>query len=236
MRGLAHPRPGPGQLSLTWPSGRAGSGAGSVQFSTPLTIRRYPDPVLRAENEKVTVFDEKLEALAEEMFHIMYRTDGVGLAAPQIGANYRLMVWNPEGDPKRGKEYVLVNPELVKMSSDRITGEEGCLSFPKLKADGSVAGPGPEGLILGDVERRRAVRVEAQDLKGKPVRLKLSGWEAVIFQHEFDHLQGMLFHDRMAPDVFEACEADLRALERDFRARNPGAEVPDTASFRDLAT
>ena len=67
--------------------------------------------------------------------------------------------------------------------------------------------------MLGDVERRRAVRVEAQDLKGKPVRLKLSGWEAVIFQHEFDHLQGMLFHDRMAPDVFKACEADLQSLE-----------------------
>ena len=102
----------------------------------------YPSPALRAKNVPVRDFDARLEALAEEMFHVMYKTDGVGLSAPQVGVNVRLMVYNPEGCPKRGEEYVLCNPKITKASTETDFMEEGCLSFPGVLGDVEVRFPG----------------------------------------------------------------------------------------------
>jgi peptide deformylase len=100
-----------------------------------LAIALYPSPVLRAPNADVTVFDAALASVAREMFTLMYKTDGVGLAAPQVGLNLRLMVYNPAGVPGEGEETVLCNPVLEESSSEEGVSEEGCLSFPGIYAD-----------------------------------------------------------------------------------------------------
>ncbi|PNW88670.1 hypothetical protein CHLRE_01g039650v5 [Chlamydomonas reinhardtii] len=137
--------------------------------------------------------------------------DGVGLAAPQVGVNVRLMVFNPMGRDKPGNESILVNPEIVEQLGGKELGEEGCLSFPR---------------IYGDVERSRQINVKALDATGQPVKLTLTDpWVARIFQHEFDHLQGVLFHDRMKPSVLETVRPELVALEEAFLAEHPAAKV-----------
>jgi len=178
-------------------------------------IVQYPDPRLRAPNAKVGVFDDRLRALAEEMLAVMYEDDGVGLAAPQLGINLRLMVFNEEGDPaQKDKERVLVNPRIVSRSKKTDRGEEGCLSFRD-------AG----GLLLGDVDRARDIRVRAQDLEGRRFELSLAGWTARIFQHEFDHLQGTLLADRFVPESLAAQRGRLVAMEDAFAAAHPGTEI-----------
>ncbi|CAI7787613.1 unnamed protein product, partial [Closterium sp. NIES-54] len=102
------------------------------------------------------------------------RTEGVGLSAPQVGVNVRLMVYNPVGERGKGVEMVLVNPRIVKYAKARDVIEEGCLSFPK---------------IYADVERPMGVKVDAQDINGRKFSISLKEWQARIFQHEYDHLE-----------------------------------------------
>ena len=150
---------------------------------TNLRILEYPHPLLRAPNADVTEFDDELKQLTKEMFDIMYASRGVGLAAPQLGINKRLMVFNPEGDPKKWlSELVLCNPEIEEYSTSTALEEEGCLSFPGFTAD---------------VMRSQNIQVKWQGLNGKVKRKKLRGWEARIFQHEYDHLDGTLYVDRL---------------------------------------
>jgi len=118
--------------------GDASSSAKSVQWSEPLAIAKYPAPCLRAKNAPVECFDANLEALSKAMFKIMYETIGCGLAAPQVGVNYRMMVYNEAGEPGKGREVVLCNPKIVKYSKETDLFEEGCLSFPKMYADVEV--------------------------------------------------------------------------------------------------
>ena len=150
-----------------------------------MNIVQYPDPRLRKKNALVTDFGPELEASVREMFEVMYATQGVGLAAPQVGWNIQLLVYNPSGNPEeKGQEMVLCNPKMVFKSRDKEDGQEGCLSFPD---------------VTGVVNRPLKVRVEAQDLKGEKFELELEDWNARIFQHELDHLDGILFIDRMTP-------------------------------------
>merc|ERR1712060_400751 len=115
----------------------------------------------------------------------MYDTDGIGLAAPQVAANVRVMVYNPVGERGRGEEWVLVNPSVVSVGSLAGAFEEGCLSFPG---------------VNGDVTRPEDIAVRAQDLQGELFEMELSGLPARIFQHEFDHLEGVLFPDRFSAE------------------------------------
>ena len=153
---------------------------------TDLYIRKYPHPCLRAVNAEVS--KEEIESgdiskLTKEMFIIMYATNGCGLAAPQVGINKRLMVYNVSGDPKRWlDEVVMINPTIVEFSEGKDIENEGCLSFPKLR---------------GDVERSKWIKVEALNLKGKTIKKKFVGWDARVFQHEYDHLDGVVCTDRM---------------------------------------
>lgn len=181
-----------------------------LEWSTPLCIIKYPDPRLRAVNAKIGVFDDSLKQLANQMFDIMYQDDGVGLAAPQVGVNVRLMVFNEtavRGDPA---ETVLVNPEIMEKSKATEVDEEGCLSFPK---------------IYADVERSTKIEIKYQDLQGVQQEMQLSGFVARIFQHEYDHLQGVLYHDRMKLRELEKIRARLVELEESFLAANPGVKV-----------
>jgi len=118
--------------------GDESSSAKSVRWSEPLAIAKYPAPCLRAKNAPVECFDANLEALSKAMFKIMYETIGCGLAAPQVGVNYRMMVYNEAGEPGKGREVVLCNPKIVKYSKETDLFEEGCLSFPKMYADVEV--------------------------------------------------------------------------------------------------
>ncbi|CAI5980937.1 unnamed protein product [Closterium sp. NIES-65] len=174
--------------------------AGPISYESPLDIVLYPDPRLRAPNKRVNVFDESLQKLVAEMFDVMYRTEGVGLSAPQVGVNVRLMVYNPVGERGKGVEMVLVNPRIVKYAKARDVIEEGCLSFPKIYADVEYAKARDvieEGClsfpvkIYADVERPMGVKVDAQDINGRKFSISLKEWQARIFQHEYDHLEDL---------------------------------------------
>ncbi len=154
-------------------------------------IRQFGDPVLRTPTVEVTAFDETLRDDVERMAAIMRDASGVGLAAPQVGSLRRLLVLRPEGE---GPVVALCNPRVVWRSDDEDVAEEGCLSL---------------GDITVEVSRPIAIRVEAQDLAGRPVELEPEGFEARVIQHEVDHLDGVLILDRTTPE--QRREA-LRAL------------------------
>ncbi len=143
-----------------------------------LKISKYPDPILRKRAKIITNFDQALFDLAENMASIMYQDDGIGLAAPQVSESLRLIVVGNEA--AQGYK-VYVNPEITFRSKDTGISEEGCLSLPK---------------IFGLVRRAKKIHVKYQDLSGKVFKEKLAGLEAIILQHEFDHLEGILFIDR----------------------------------------
>ncbi|MDP7061686.1 MAG: peptide deformylase [Planctomycetota bacterium] len=168
-----------------------------------MDIVLYPDPRLRAKNAPVTDFDAELEATTREMFQLMYTTKGVGLAAPQVGLNIRLMVYNPSGSDKQvDEEVVLCNPKIVWKSKVKEDGQEGCLSFLS---------------ICGQVTRPVSIKVQAQGLKGEPVELELEEWEARIFQHELDHLDGILFIDRMSLASKSLVKGDLEDMVQEYK-------------------
>ncbi len=151
------------------------------------TIVTLPDPVLRKKARPVTRFDRDLQTLIDDMVETMRSAPGVGLAAPQVGLSDRLIVVEyPEDEEKEDapkKLYVVVNPEIKEMSEETEMGIEGCLSIPGLH---------------GEVERSLAVTVKGLTRHGQPVKIKARGWTARIFQHEIDHLDGIVFTDRAA--------------------------------------
>ncbi len=168
------------------------------------TIVTLPQPVLRRKARPVTAFDKNLQTLIEDMIETMRAAPGVGLAAPQVGVSQRVIVVEyaepPEEDSAteaaRPRLYVVVNPEIIKASPETEWGVEGCLSIPGL---------------VGEVERHVSIQMRGLNRHGQPMRLKAHGWLARIFQHEIDHLNGVLFPDRASrvwkPEVEEQREA-----------------------------
>jgi len=176
---------------------------------TDYTIVKYPHPSLRAENVEVVLPDEQDSTmdLAKQMLNIMYAAQGVGLAAPQIGVNKRLMVYNPSGDSKRWlEETILVNPKIVEFSDAKDEEIEGCLSFPDMQ---------------GEVVRSKWIKVEAMTPKGRKIKKKFKGWEARIFQHEYDHLDGTVYTDRLSEETKEKVQGRLDELIEEFDGENP---------------
>ena len=156
-------------------------------------IVTLPEPILRRKAKPITKFDKKLQTLIDDMIETMREAPGVGLAAPQVNISEQLIVVEyaesedeeeevegEEKPPKPKKLYVMINPEIVKASEEKVLGVEGCLSIPN---------------IQGEVERHQAVQVKGLNRFGKPQKLKVDGWMARIFQHEIDHLNGVLFTD-----------------------------------------
>lgn len=147
-------------------------------------ITTFPDEVLRRKAEPVEVFDEDLRKLVQDMIETMREAPGVGLAAPQIGISKRLIVveFGSEDDESIPDQlYVVANPEIVRQSQETIDGIEGCLSVPG---------------VAGEVERAAVVTVKGQDQYGKKIKIRAQGWLARIFQHEIDHINGVLYTDR----------------------------------------
>jgi len=162
----------------------------------------YPDPRLLQKTAPIAAVDDAVRANVAEMLRLMYADRGVGLAAPQVGWSARLFVMNPSGDAgKPEEEIVLVNPKLLKKGG-KVTGEEGCLSFPG---------------IYVEIERAKNVVIQWTDLEGKPHEEAWSDWKARIFQHELDHLDNVLLVHRMtAADRIQHAEA-LDELRRNFQ-------------------
>lgn len=145
-----------------------------------LEVVTYGDPVLEIKAEPVTEFDEGLVLLCAQMFEALKRDHGIGLAAPQVGVSKRIFITDVDEDKKR----VFVNPEIVMTSPDLVEYEEGCLSFP--------------GLYFM-VKRSASLRVQAFNEKGKPFTVEADGLLARVILHEYDHLDGKLFIERITP-------------------------------------
>ena len=143
-----------------------------------------PDPVLRRKAHKVTAFDKDLQVLIDDMIDTLRDAPGVGLAAPQVGVSQRLIVveyGDDEDESVPKKLYVVLNPEIVAASEEMVDGVEACLSIPQ---------------VAGNVTRHQKVTVKGLNRYGKPLKIKLEDWTARIFQHEIDHLDGVLYTDR----------------------------------------
>jgi peptide deformylase len=145
------------------------------------TIVKIPSAVLGRKSIKVKKFDEALERLVDDMVDTLYSTTGVGLAAPQIGIGEKVIVVEYGEENAEPEIYVVINPEIVEASEEMVTGIEGCLSVPDL---------------IGEVERHERITVKGQDVHGKRVKIQAEGWLARIFQHEIDHLDGIIYTQR----------------------------------------
>lgn len=148
-----------------------------------LRIHHYPDPVLKRRADRIDAFDEELRQLAGDMLETMYAAPGVGLAAPQVGVSRRLIVLDCSGKDAPQQPLVAVNPEIIAREGE-CCEEEGCLSVPEYYAR---------------VVRSEKVRVRFQELDGTVRLLEADGLWAICFQHEIDHLDGILFVDRLSP-------------------------------------
>jgi len=147
-------------------------------------IVTIPDPILYRKARKVTDFGKELQTLVDDMVETMRVAPGVGLAAPQVDVPLRVIVvefGDEEDESVPLKLFPVVNPEITRFSKEQVIGTEGCLSIPD---------------FVGDVDRSVGVVVKGMNRRGQPMRIKSSGWLARIFQHEVDHLNGVLFIDR----------------------------------------
>ncbi len=182
----------------------------------PLPIVHFNDPVLRKKGARVTVFDAALQGLADDMVGTMHEAEGIGLAAQQIGRAIQLCVvdlrmaesrfdWELDGTRPPLELFMpltLVNPDVTTVSEPATAYEEGCLSFPGIR---------------GDVTRPEEVTVRFQDASGVPHVLRCTGLLARCIQHEADHLNGVLFIDRMDKESLAAIEPELKALKKRTR-------------------
>jgi peptide deformylase len=169
-----------------------------------LSIKYDPDPILREKAKRIKSFDANLRKLANDMLETMHGASGVGLAAPQIGLSIRLIVTEYAPDPKdkeaeRPFKAILCNPEVVKASEETEIAAEGCLSIPGW---------------IGDVPRHFSVTVKGQNPEGKEVRIKAEGYFARVLQHEIDHINGVLFTDRVE-DIKTLCRISPDATEEE---------------------
>lgn len=169
-----------------------------------LEIIRYPDPRLKKKSAPIARIEPELRDLAARMFELMRAASGVGLAAPQVGKNIRLFVMNATGKPEDDRVYV--NPVLSDAEGDE-EDEEGCLSIPELRVK---------------VVRAKRLRIEALDLDGQKIDQVEEGFVARVWQHETDHLNGILLTDRMGAVAKIANRGLLKDLEEKYRREQQG--------------
>ena len=194
-----------------------------------LQILDYGDPILRAKGKPIENIDDRIRELAANMIETMHAANGVGLAAQQIGEALQLTVLDvsliedrpstlkldgKDVDPKAAMPLVLINPEIELRGANEV-GVEGCLSFPE---------------ITGEIERAKSVIVRAQTLKGGTIEIEASGFLARAIQHEGDHLNGILFIDRMNSAAKAALSSRLKRLQKETRrgVRHREALVSET--------
>jgi len=181
-----------------------------------LEIIQYPHPTLRHPSRPVKKLDAELRGWVAEMFILMYRHKGVGLAANQVDLPYRLFVVNQTGEQGKGEELVFINPVLSSPKGLE-EAEEGCLSLPGLYAD---------------VRRPAKITIDAFDLRGRPMHLELDGLFARVVQHETDHLDGRLFIDRLNSLGQLKVKAPLEEFEIQFMQRRREGGIPADEAIR----
>jgi peptide deformylase len=179
-----------------------------------LSILQYGDPILRAKGKRIEKIDHRIRELAQSMIETMHAANGVGLAAPQVGESLQLTVLDVSQvearpstmkingksiAPETAMPLVLVNPQ-IDLGGEAEKGTEGCLSFPD---------------ITGEIERARSVIVRTQNLDGEPIEIETTGFLARAIQHEVDHLNGILFIDRMTSAAKTSLSSKLKRLQKE---------------------
>lgn len=177
----------------------------------PLEIVLYPHPALRHVSKPLARVDRQVRDWVAEMLGLMYEHEGIGLAANQVDLPYRMFVVNVTGDPeKKEHERVFLNPVLSK-GKGQTSMSEGCLSLPDVR---------------GPMVRNTSVHVQAYDLAGNEINETIDGMLARVIQHETDHLDGILFVDKMSPTERAEVDDDLYELELDFESRQNTGDMP----------
>jgi peptide deformylase len=186
-----------------------------------MKIVHYPHPALRHPAKPVSSIDKELNVQIGNMMELMYEAKGLGLAAPQVAIPFQLLVMNITGDPTKPEcEEVYLNPAIVERRGT-VDDEEGCLSFPGL---------------YQKIRRAKTVKIRAYDLKGQPVEKTVNDLEARAWQHEIDHLNGILFIDKMGPLAKLTSRTAVKNFERTFRqAQERGEILPDVEIEKLLA-
>src|ERR1700730_6373668 len=176
-----------------------------------MKIVHYPHPALRHAAKAVCSIDKKLHLQIGAMMGLMYEAKGLGLAAPQVALPFQLLVMNITGDPTKPEmEEVFLNPTITERRGT-VDDEEGCLSFPGL---------------YQKIRRAKSIKIHAYNLKGQPVERVVSDLEARAWQHEIDHLNGILFIDKMGPIARFASRGSVKDFERQFRRAQEQGEIP----------
>lgn len=176
-----------------------------------MEIVSYPHPALRWKSRPVQEINNDLRKIVAEMFELMYAHNGIGLAANQVDLPYRLFVMNLTGDKDAADEQIVfVNPEILRRKGTT-EGEEGCLSFPGL---------------YGDVKRAAEIVVEAFDLDGNVFEYNLTELGSRAVQHETDHLDGVLYIDRMTEAARAPCLPRIAEFESEYRRKQAVGEIP----------
>lgn len=180
-----------------------------------LEIIHYPHPTLRHKSKPIVRVDDALRDVIKQMFPLMYEARGIGLAANQINLPLRLFVLNLAADPAEGEELVFINP-VVSRPKGMDEKEEGCLSMPG---------------VNGNVKRPETIRVQAYNLEGELFEATLNGLFARAVQHEIDHLDGVLFTDKLTETGKLAVRPGLEELEVAFDSKRDTGEIPDDRSI-----
>ena len=176
----------------------------------PLTLVEYPHPALRRRARPLARIDDAVRAAASRMFDIMYEAQGIGLAATQVALPYRMFVVNVAGERGAGEEMVFVNPALSRPRGTAVQ-EEGCLSLPGVRMD---------------VRRPERIVVDAWTLDGAALHMDLDGLLARVVQHEFDHLEGRLFTDRLPEAAALAVRRALESFAEVHAGKQARGELP----------
>ena len=179
-----------------------------------LSILQYGDPVLRAKGKRIDRVDDRIRELAANMIETMHAANGVGLAAQQIGEAVQLTVLDvsqvedrptemklngQDVDPKSVMPLILVNPQ-IELGRETEPGTEGCLSFPE---------------VTGEIDRAKSIHLRAQNLDGEAIEIETAGFLARAIQHEVDHLNGILFIDRMSSGAKASLSSKLKKLQKE---------------------
>ena len=184
---------------------------------TKLEIVPHPHPALRWKSREVTRIDAELRQMVEQMFDLMYASRGIGLAANQVALPYRLFVINPTGDKdEKDQEMVFINPQITRRNGSE-EDEEGCLSLPE---------------IYGPVTRATRIIVDAFDLSGQQFEVDLEDLDARVVQHEYDHIEGVMFTDRVAQSFLPKLQPLIKDLELQFRNRQKEGTIPSDEELK----
>jgi len=182
-----------------------------------MQIVQFPHPALRWKSSPITSITPELRDIVREMFELMYASEGIGLAANQVALPYRVFILNLTGKrEEKDQEHVFINPEIVKRKGNQ-EAEEGCLSFPKL---------------YGQVRRANEVVVEAFDLEGRGFELTIDDLGSRAIQHETDHLDGVLFVDRLSDSAKREVAPTLTDFELQFRRQQELGVYPGDDEIR----